>query len=81
MLFKKTNLEALWHFELNLIHKSKLRSIIEHRIKPYSQKNNLGALSNFELKLNQKKKLEALLNFELNLIHKEKRRSINEIGI
>ena len=63
MLFKKTNLEALWHFELNLIHKSKLRSIIELLIKPYSQKNNLGALSNFELKLNQKKKIRGIIEF------------------
>ena len=33
---QKNNLEALFNFELNLINKNKLRSIIKLRIKPYS---------------------------------------------
>ena len=37
-LIHKENLGALLDFELNLIQKNKLKSNIELRIKPYSQK-------------------------------------------
>ena len=58
-------------FELNLIHKSKLRTIIALPSKLYSQ-NKLRSI--IELQITpylQKRNFEALLNLELNLVQKK----------